>query len=114
MLVHQMLMTLFLGISNLRVPSSFLHDFSGPENGFFKAIMTVYAGRILNQMWIIDIPPPITITDPGNIPGGMFDGTGNKLAKLYRFKHRRSPKNAKRATCRDDKPPWMLGYELFG
>jgi hypothetical protein len=52
----------------------------GPENGFFKAIMTVDAGRIFDQMGIIDIPPPITITDPGNIPGGMFDGTGYELA----------------------------------
>jgi hypothetical protein len=76
--------------------------------------MTVDAGRIFDQVWVVDISPPITITDTGNIPGGVVDGTGYELAELYRFKHRRSPKNAKRATCRDDKPPWMLGYELFG
>jgi hypothetical protein len=53
-------------------------------------VMTVDSGGIFNQVRIIDIPPPpITITDSGNAPGGVADGTGNKLAKLYRFKHRK-------------------------
>jgi hypothetical protein len=36
MLVIPVLMALFLGIGDLGVPSTFLHDFPGPENGVFK------------------------------------------------------------------------------
>jgi hypothetical protein len=50
MLIHQMLMALFLGIGNLGVPSPFLHDFPGPENGILKMVMTVDVGWIFNQV----------------------------------------------------------------
>ena len=73
MLVNQIIVTLFLGIGYLSFPSSFLHDFPGPENGFFKAIMTVDTGRVFDQVWIADIPPPTTITDTWNIPGGVIN-----------------------------------------
>jgi hypothetical protein len=80
MLVNQMLMALFLGIGNLGVPSPFLHDFPGPENGILIAVMTVDSVGIFDQVGIFDIPPPITITDTRNIPGGVVNGTGYELA----------------------------------
>ena len=63
MLVNQMLMALFLGIGNLGVPSTLLHNLLGPKDGFFKAIMTVEVSGIFDQVWVVDIPPAITITD---------------------------------------------------
>ena len=37
-------------------------------------------GGILDQVGIVDIPPAITITYSGNIPGSVADGTGYELA----------------------------------
>jgi hypothetical protein len=102
MLVNQMLMALFLGIGNLGVPSLFLHDFPGPENGIFKMVMTVDVAWIFNQVGIIDIPPPITITDTRDVPGGVADGTGYELAEFYGFWHDGLLSNAKKATCLGD------------
>ena len=80
-------MTLFLGIGNLGIPPTFLHDFPGPENGVFKVIMTIETGGIFDQVWIVDISPPITITNTGYVPGGVVDGTGYELAELNGFWH---------------------------
>ena len=73
-------MALFLGIGNLRLPSPFPHDFPGPEIGIFEKVMTVEAYGIFDQMGILDISPPITITDKGNVPSGVANGTGYELA----------------------------------
>jgi len=77
MLVNQMLVTLFLGIGDFDVPSTFLHDSFGSENGFFKAIMTIKMGGVFNQVGIVDVPPPIPITDTWDVPSGVVNCASN-------------------------------------
>jgi hypothetical protein len=88
MLVIQVLMALFLGIGNLGIPATLLHDFLSPENGIFKVVIAVNVGRIFNQVGVFNVPPAITITNTGNVPGGVADGTGYELAEFYGLKHR--------------------------
>jgi len=88
MLERQVLMALFLGIGNLGIPATLLHDFLGPENGIFKMVIAVNVGRIFNQVGVFNDPPAITITNTGNVPGGVADGTGYELAELYGLQHR--------------------------
>ena len=87
MLVNELLMTLFLGIGYLRVPTTFLHNPFGPENGILKMVMTVEVGRIFNQVWVVDISPVATVTDAGDVPGDVVDCTGYELAEFYGFWH---------------------------
>ena len=87
MLVNQVLMALFLGIDNLRVPSPFLHDFPGPENGIFKMVITVDVAWIFNQVSVFNVPPLVSITDTGNVPRSVVDGTGYELAEFYGSLH---------------------------
>ena len=89
MLIIQVLVALFLTVGNLRVPTTFLHNPFGPENGILKMVMTVEVGGIFNQVGVIDITPPapVSITDARNIPGGVADGTGYELAELYGLGH---------------------------
>jgi hypothetical protein len=87
MLVSQMLVALFLGVGDLGIPTTFLHYSLGSEDGFLKAIMTVDTGGIFYQVAVFDVPPPITITDTRNVPGGVVDCTGYKLAEFYGFWH---------------------------
>ena len=85
--IIQVLVALFLAIGYLCVPATFLHNPFGPENGVFKVIMTIETGRIFDQVGVVDISPVATITDTGNVPGGVVDGTGYDLAEFYRFFH---------------------------
>jgi len=80
-------MALLLGIGNLGFPATFLHYFPGPENGFFKAIMTIDTGGIFDQVWVVDISPVATVTDAGDVPGDVVDCTGYELAEFYGFWH---------------------------
>jgi hypothetical protein len=107
---------LFLTVGNLGIPSLFLHNFLGPENGIFEVNMAVKVVWILNQMAVLDIPPPITIADFWDVIGGVADGTGYELAKFYGFWHRWPPLDldAKKATCRGDESPWILGIWIVG
>jgi hypothetical protein len=104
-MVIQVLVALLLGIGDFSVPSPILHDSLGSENSLFVVVMTVDALRVFHQVAVFDVPPPITITDTGNIPGGVADGTGYELADFYGFWHIDLLSNEKWATCRDDRPP---------
>jgi hypothetical protein len=81
MLIDQMLVALFLGIGNLRLPTPFLHDFPCSKDGILKKVMTVEMGGIFDQVGIVDVPPSITITITytRDVPGGMANGTGYEL-----------------------------------
>ena len=81
-------MALFIAIGNLSFPSPFLHDFLGPKYGFFKAIMTVKMGKVFDHVRILDVPPPVSISDTRNIPGSVANGTGYELAEFYGRGHR--------------------------
>ena len=89
MLVIQVLVALFLGVGNLRVPTTFLHNPFGPENGILKMVMTVEVGGIFNQVGVIDITPPapVSITDAWDVPRRVVYGTGYELAELYGLWH---------------------------
>ena len=82
MLVHQMFMALFLGIGNLRFPSSLLHDLLSSKDSVFETVMTVEAVGIFEQVGVFDVPPSImiTITDTGDVPGGVANSTDYELA----------------------------------
>lgn len=87
MLVNQMLVALLLGIGDLRIPSTFLHDSFGAENGFLITIMAVDVGGIFDQVAVFDVSPSVTVTNLGNVPGGVVDGAGDELAELYELWH---------------------------
>jgi hypothetical protein len=42
--------------------------------------MTVKTGRVLDQVWVVDISPVATVTDSENVPGGVANGTRYELA----------------------------------
>jgi hypothetical protein len=72
MLVHQMFVAQFLSVGEFGIPSTFLHDSLGPENSVLVMVMPVDSGGIFNQVRIVDIPPPpITVPDSWNAPGGV-------------------------------------------
>ena len=116
MLVNQVLVALFLGIGYLVAPSTLFHDFPGPENGILKMVMPVDAGGILDHVWVVDITPVATVTDTGNIPGGVANGTGYELAEFNGFWHSGLLWiwTQKKATCRNDKPPSWCVNALYG
>jgi hypothetical protein len=91
MLANQMLVALFLGVGNLGVPSPFLHYPFGLENSVLKMVMNIDTVLIHDQVGILDVSPPITVTDTWNIPGSVAYGTGYELAELYGSWHDGSP-----------------------
>ena len=83
MLVIQVLVALFLGVGNLRVPTTFLHNPFGPENGILKMVIAIKVAGVFDQVGVFNVPPAITVTDTGNVPGGVANGTGYELAEFY-------------------------------
>ena len=80
MLVNQVLVALLLGIGNLGIPATFLHDFPGPVNRILIAVITVDLAGVFNKVGVFNVSPSITITNSGNGPGGVANGTGYELA----------------------------------
>ena len=91
MLVIQVLMTPFLGVSDFGIPSTSLHNLLGPENGIFIMIIAIDVGGIFDQMGVGDIPPAIAITYTGDVPGSVVYGTGYELTEFYGFLHSGAP-----------------------
>jgi hypothetical protein len=82
MLVIQVFVALLLLVRDFCQPSFLLQEPFNTKNRILKMVITVDPVGIFNQVWVIDVPPLITISDAGNIPGGMVNGSGNKLAEL--------------------------------
>jgi hypothetical protein len=83
MLIIQVLVALLLCVGNFGIPSALLHYSLGSKNGVFVVIVTVDAVRVFDQLAVFDVPPPITVLDFGNVPGGVIYGTGYELAEFY-------------------------------
>jgi hypothetical protein len=82
MLVIQVFMALLLLVRYFCQPSFLLQEPFNTKNCILEMVIPIDPVGIFNQVWVIDVPPIITISDAGNIPGGMVNGSGNKLAKL--------------------------------
>jgi len=97
MLVIQVFMTLLFHVGNIGMPATFLHNPSGTESGILKAVMTIEIVVIRYKVSVLNVPPPITISNVRNVPGGMIDGSGYELAELtlHGFWHRDLLSNAK-------------------
>ena len=112
MLIIQVFVALLLCVSDLGIPATLLHNLLGSENGVFVVIVTVDAVRVFDQLAVFDVPPAISITDAGDVPGGVVDCTGYELAEFYGFWHEGLLSNAKKATCRGDRSPRMVGKRI--
>jgi hypothetical protein len=66
-------------------------------------VVPIDAVLVFDHLSIVEIPPPITITDMGNVPNGRVS-SGYGLTQFYYLAHDASL-NAKRATCQNDRPP---------
>ena len=113
MLVIQMFVAPFLLSNDFSMPPKLFHNPLGLENGVLITVMANRMEMIGHQMWIIDIPPVVSITDTGNVPSGVVNCSGNRLTQLYCFVHSASCERKKRATCRNDKPPSYEVIELL-
>lgn len=82
-LIKQMLMALLFGVGEFGVPSAFLHDSLGTENGILETVMTVEVVGFFDQVGIFNVPPSIAITDSWDVPGGVVDCASNQLTELY-------------------------------
>jgi hypothetical protein len=88
MLVIQVLMALLLMLRDFGQPSFLVQEPFNTKNGILKIVMPIDSSGISDQVWGVDVPPLIAISDAGYIPGGVVNGSGNKLAELRRFCHR--------------------------
>ena len=114
MLVNHVLVALLLGVGEFGVPSTLFHDLLDSENGVFVVVMTVDAVQVFHQVTVFDVPPAIPITDFRDVPCGVANGAGDELADFYRSWHGGLLwVGLKKATCRNDKPPWVVGLEDF-
>ena len=98
-------MTLLFHVGNISIPATFLHNPFGTENGILIAVMTIEIVVILDKVSVFNVPPPITISNVRNVPGGMINSSGYELAELHGFWHRDLLINAERATCLKDRSP---------
>ena len=82
MLVIQMFVALLLLVRDFCQPSFLLQKPFNTKNRILEIFITVDPVAIFNQVRVMDVPPLITISDAGNIPGGMVYGSGNKLVEV--------------------------------
>ena len=82
MLIIQVFVALLLLVRDFCQPSFLLQKPLNTKNRILEMVITVDPVGIFNQVWVIDVPPLITISDAGNIPGVMVNGSCNKLAEL--------------------------------
>ena len=82
MLVVQVFMTLLFHVGNIGIPAAFLHNSFGTENGILISVMTIEILVILDKVSVFNVPPPITISNIGYVPGGMINSSGYELGKL--------------------------------
>jgi len=88
------------------LPTFSFQQIPDPENRIFISVMAIDFVDIFNQVAVLDVSPHLAILYFRNIPGGVMNGSGNKLRKLDGLTHWVSPPlNAKRAACRKDRPP---------
>jgi hypothetical protein len=111
MLVMQVFMALLFHVGNIGIPAMFLHNPFGTENGILIAVMTIEILVILDKVGVFNVPPPITISNIGYVPGGVINCYGYQLAELNGFWHRRPPFKRNKATCLKDRPPLWFGFD---
>jgi hypothetical protein len=83
MMIFQMFVALNLAICHLGNPATFLHDLLGTVNGVFIAVVSIDMIGVGDEVGIVNISPPISISDEGNVPSGVVYCSGNELAELH-------------------------------
>ena len=71
MLVIQVLVARFLVVCDLGNPATLFHNPLGTENGVLVMVVSVDAVLIGDHVSVIDVPPPITVPDAWDVPGGV-------------------------------------------
>ena len=79
-------MARLLGVGDFGNPATLFHNPLGQENGIFVMIVPIDTVLVFDQLSIVDVPPPIAITDMGNVPGGGIS-SGYGLTQFYYFAH---------------------------
>ena len=77
--VIQVLVARLLIVRNIGSPATLFHNPLSTKNGVLVMVVSVDAVLVLDQMSVFDIPLAVTITDSGNVPGGIADRTGFEL-----------------------------------
>jgi hypothetical protein len=70
-------------MGNFSPPSFLFQECFKAENGIFVMVVPIDAVGVFDQLSIVDVPPPIAITDTGNVPGGVIDGTGDEMTNIH-------------------------------
>ena len=78
MLIIQVLVARLLGVGDFSLPSLLFQECFKAENGIFVIVVPIDAVGVFDQLSIVDVPPPIAITDMGNVPGGRVS-SGHSL-----------------------------------
>ncbi len=78
MLIIQVLVARLLGVGNFSLPSLLFQECFKAENGIFVMVVPVDVLEIFDQVDVFDVPPAVTVTDMGNVPGGGVS-SGNGL-----------------------------------
>jgi hypothetical protein len=95
LLIIQVLVARLLDVGDFGNPAAPFHNPLGPENGVFAVVVPVDVVGIFDQVNVFDDPPPVTITDMGNVPcGGVSSGYG--LTQFNCLGHRTSFERKKR------------------
>lgn len=71
-------MARLLGVGNFSLPSLLFQEGFKAENGVFVMVVPVDVLEIFDQVDVFDVPPAVTVTDTGNVPGGGVS-SGNGL-----------------------------------
>ena len=78
----------FFNVGNFSPPSFLFQERFKAKNGDFIIVVPIDTVGVFDQLSIVDVPPPIAITDTGNVPGGVIDGSGDELTNLHGLWHR--------------------------
>ena len=70
-------------MGNFSPPSFLFQECFKAENGIVVMVVPIDTVLIFDQLSIVDVPPPIAITDTRNVPGGLIDGAGDELTNIF-------------------------------
>jgi hypothetical protein len=87
MLIIQVFVAIFFQVGNFSPPSFLCQKRLDTKNGVLEAVMTVDTVRVHNQVAVLDVPPTVSITNAGDVPGGGHS-SGDELAEFNGLRHR--------------------------
>jgi hypothetical protein len=98
-----------LGVGDFGNPATLFHNPLGPKNGVFAEVVSVDVLGIFNQVNVFNVPPAITVSDMGNVPGGGIS-SGYGLTQFYYLAHGASI--TQKSDLPNDRPPRLMKWIL--